>query len=265
MRIEKRQRLSRVGLLSQFVCSVAAGLLLLTSPGSATAASWEAELADGQQIYVDPTTNRPIVELEDGGKRPLWDGVHRLSDGSIITIRSGVMVPNEEVSTLRRAEPIKPKDAPDDEEITTVGSSAGAAESCDQLVLKTCGLHQACKAREPCKLSRQLRAMQFQAIGPNENNSGWTEQRCSEALSNDEEFPACDQRPPLVTAACHELADHVCGGAQRCAESSSCLLARELLDLEQRAGEAQDAAQLERVRRQCHEVLVEQAFFPPCR
>ena len=175
------------------------------------------------------------------------------------------MVPNEEVSSLRRAEPIKPKDAPDDEEITTVGSSAGAAESCDQLVLKTCGLHQACKAREPCKLSRQLRAMQFQAIGPNENNSGWTEQRCSEALSNDEAFPACDQRPPLVTAACHELADHVCGGAQRCAESSSCLLARELLDLEQRAGEAQDAAQLERVRRQCHKVLVEQAFFPPCR
>ena len=132
-------------------------------------------------------------------------------------------------------------------------------------MLKTCGLHQTCEASEPCKLTRQLRAMQFQAIGPNKDNSGWTEQRCSEALNNDEEFPACDQRPPLVTAACQELADHVCGGAQRCAESSSCLLARELLDFEQQAGEAEDAAQLERVRQQCHKVLVEHAFFPPCR
>lgn len=263
MRKAKPPRLFRAGLLLQFVRSVAVGLLLLTTAGSATAASWDAELADGRQIHVDPTTNRAIVESKDGGQRPLWDGVHRLSDGSTITVRSGIMVQNEEIGTLRSVEPIKPEDAVNAHS-DTAESSAEVAESCDQLVLKTCGLRQACAAREPCKLSRQLRAMQFQATGPSKDNLDWTEQRCNEALTNDEEFPACDQGPPLA-AACQELAAHVCGGAQRCAESSSCQQARELLDIEQQAAKAEDAAQLERVRQQCHEVLEEHAFFPPCR
>ena len=264
MRIVKLPRLSKAGILSQLVYPVAAGLCLLTSPGSATAASWQAELANGQHLYVDPTTNRPIVELQDGEKRPLWDGVHQLSDGSTITIRSGIVVPNEEISTLRRAEPIEPKDAAD-EETGTAGSSAEVAESCDELVLKTCGLHQSCEDRESCQLSRQLRAMQFQASDQDKDNLAWTGQRCSEALSNDEEFPVCDQEPPLSAATCQKLADYVCGGAQHCAESPSCLQARGLLDLEQQAKETENAAELDRVQQQCHEVLVEQAFFPPCR
>lgn len=252
------------GSLSQVVGLVTAGLLLLMPTGPATASSWEAELADGRRIHVDPTTNRPIVESKDGRERQLWDGVHRLDDGSTITVRSGIMVPNEEVSTLRRPEPSKPE-AGADEEADAADASAEDTESCDQLVLKTCGLRQACEADESCRLSRQLRAMQLQAVGSNEDNLGWTEQRCREALGNDQEFPYCDQEPPLVTAACQELADHVCGATQRCAGSSSCLLARELLDLEGQAGAAEDAAQVERVRQQCHKVLVEHAFFPPCR
>ena len=250
--------------MAEFAWPAAACLLLVTSPGPVAAASWDAELADGRQIHVDPATNRPIVESEEGGTRPLWDGVHRLSDGSTITIRSGIMVPNEEIGALRRAGPVRPEEAAD-EETGTAGSSGEYAESCDRLVLKTCGLRQACEADEPCQVSRQLRAMQFQAIGPNEDNLGWTQQRCSEALGNDEEFPACDQGPPLVAAACQELAGLVCGEARRCAASSSCRLARDLLDLEQQAGQAGDAAKLERVRQQCRDALVEHAFFPPCR
>jgi len=223
-------------------------------------------LAGGQHVYVDPTTNRPIVELPDGEQRPLWDGVHQLSDGSTITIRSGIVVPNEEISTLQHAEPIEPEDAAD-EEPGTAGSSGKVAESCDRLVLKTCGLHQTCEDREPCQLSRQLRTMQFQSVGPDpdEDNLVWTAQRCSEALTNDKDFPVCDQEPPLSAATCQELADHVCGDAQRCAEHPSCVLARELLDHETQAGQTEDAELLKSVRQQCREVLTEHAFFPPCR
>ena len=244
------------------------GLVLLASWGSAWADAWNAELATGQEITVDPSTNRPVIESKDGRSRQLWDGVHRLRDGSTITVERGIMVPNEEVSTLRRPPPERMEEADDEKAAAETAPEHGAedGENCDRLVLKTCGLNKACEADEPCTLSRQLRSMQgHPGDRPAGGNLGWSEQRCRESLENESEFPACDKEPPLETVACGHLRDHVCGSTQRCAGSSSCLLARELSDLEDQALDREDPQQVARVRQQCQQILADHAFFPPCR
>ncbi len=237
-------------------------LLLVCSRGL-SAASWDTELENGQQIRVDPTTNRPLIESGAGQGRPLWDGVHRLRDGSTITIRSGVMVPNEE---LEASSHIGPADVAKDEAADASTDSPTVLEDyCDTLVLKTCGLRNSCEQSEPCQLSRQLRAMQRQPSGHSEDNLTWAEKRCHEALDDDERFTACDQEPSLLTAGCEELLEYVCGTARRCFESGSCVVARDLFSQEQAAVDSHATEEITNIRHSCQKLLSEHAFFPPCR
>jgi hypothetical protein len=237
--------------------------LLVVWSQAAFPASWDTELANGQQLSVDPTTNRAVIQSDDGRGRPLWDGVHRLRDGSTITVRSGVMVPNEEIEILGR---IGPADAVKTEpgQSSTVSPTA-ADDCCNELVLKTCGLRNTCGQSEPCQLSRQLKALQRQPCDMSQDNPGWAEARCREALDDDEQFSACEQEPPLLTTACQRLLEHVCGAAPRCYGSGSCLAARDLGRLEQAALDRQAPGEVEMVRQRCLKVLGEHAFFPPCR
>lgn len=237
--------------------------LLLACGGYALAASWETQLESGQQLSVDPTTNRALLESGVGRGRPLWDGVHRLQDGSTITIRSGVMVPNEELKSAGEFERADAEKAEPDE--SSPDSPAARDNRCDELVLKTCGLKNACAENEACRLARQLREMQRKPHRQAKDSRSWTEKHCQEALRDSEQFTACDREPPLLAASCEQLLEHVCSAAQRCFESGSCVAARDLVDLELSALERNATNEIEIIRRRCQEMLVEHAFFPPCR
>ncbi len=237
--------------------------LLIGSGQYAFASSWNAELGSGQHITISPSTNRAVIQDGAGQGKPLWDGVHRLGDGSTITIRSGIVVPNEAIQTYQPAPP--PAAAFVRDEAAPVRSPAGSRGHCVELVLRSCGLHGSCRGSESCKLALQLRQAQHQPGAAQLGNVDWAEQQCREALQDSTRFPVCYREPPLEAIACRELAERVCAGGVRCAASPSCRTAKELFKLEQTAlGKGADE-ELQVIRPRCIEILGDHAFFPPCR
>lgn len=238
-------------LLTGLLCFIA---LVATT---ADAASWTNRLADGRRIQVDPNTNRVTVFPEEGTRRQLWDGVHRLEDGSTITIRSGVMVPNKAIVELRQHLPSPP--------------TAESAVPCQRLVRKVCGLHDECADHAACEPARQLQQMsQDQAQEaldyPNATTPPWASEQCRDALADEAFFTACGklQRGKKSTP-CEQLFDKVCGAHQECRQQSRCPLAKQMIDME--AGErraATDPDALTFTSSQCREALGDEEFFEPC-
>lgn len=224
---------------------------------TANAASWTSRLSDGRPIQVDPNTNRVIVFPEEGNSRQLWDGVHRLEDGSTITIRSGVMVPNKAIVELRQQLPSPPV--------------AESDEPCQRLVRKVCGLHDECADAAACGPARQLLQMnQDQAqealAYPDATATHWALQQCRDALADEAFFTACDkpQRGKKATP-CEQLFDKVCAPHQGCRQQPRCPLAKQMLDMEtdeRRAAPDPDALTV--TSSQCREALGDEEFFEPC-
>lgn len=239
--------------------------LLIGSGQQAVASSWEVELGNGQQISINPSTNRAVVQSGAGRGRPLWDGVHRLSDGSTITIHSGIVVPNEAVQAYQPAlvPPPAPGKAAGGE--GSVSPPTGRRGRCVELVLRSCGLHGSCGGTEPCMLAHQLRQAQFQPGASKLGNANWAEQQCREALQDSTRFPVCGHEPLLETTACRQLVERFCAGGARCADSPSCRAAQELFEREQAALGSGADAELGIIRPRCLEILGDHAFFPPCR
>jgi hypothetical protein len=132
-----------------FIC-----LLGLSLPSQA--ADWRARLPDGSGVEVDVDTRR-AWRLEDGQRTPLWDGVHRLDDGSVVIVRDGVAVPNPEMlETWNEAPPRRPRDLEQD------------TRPCLELVKRVCGEgaggSAACAGSEPCRLARELLEMSAESL-----------------------------------------------------------------------------------------------------
>jgi hypothetical protein len=238
--------------------------------GASLAASWDAELGSGQAISVDPTTNRALIRDGTGQGRPLWDGVHRLRDGSTITIRSGVVVPNEAMQSppppADAGEPSgTPPDAAAEPAVPAPPRRGCRSARCDELVLKSCGLYGSCADTEACALARQLRQMQRMSACSWSGDDDWSERQCRAALQDEAAFGPCEREPPLTSAACRNLLAHVCAGGPRCARSAACRSARELFELERAALETGAVEELEVIRPRCLDLLRDHAFFPPCR
>ena len=70
--------------------------VLLAAPLAAGAGPWSGTLHDGSQLRVDPDTHRAIRD-QGGAQRPMWDGTHRLDDGSVVIIRDGTAVPTRQM------------------------------------------------------------------------------------------------------------------------------------------------------------------------
>ncbi len=224
---------------------------------AANAASWNSRLADGRRIQVDPTTNRVTVFPEQGDARQLWDGVHRLQDGSTITIRSGVMVPNKAIVGLRGrllSPDVAESDAP-----------------CQRLVRKVCGLHDECQTHPACGPARQLLQMSQQQAQQTSGNrdpeaTQWGLEQCRVALADPAFFASCDkiQRGATLTP-CERLLDKVCGPHQECRQQPRCPLAKQMLDMEAgERGAATDPDAATFTSSQCREALADEDFFNPC-
>ncbi|TVQ93756.1 MAG: hypothetical protein EA400_01955 [Chromatiaceae bacterium] len=234
--------------------AIIAGLLLLALLPSALAESWQGALQRGGTLTVDPGSRRALIE-QDGRERPLWDGVHRLEDGSTVTIRDGIAVPTAAMLDTWRGGPVP--------------AATYIDRYCQQLVRKTCGFDNACNHGAACLRARTLLAAEGReqrdlpltaGSHPQTDTSG----RCRAALA-EPDFTAC----PSLTAVtgdsrCRALVAQACGEADACATSAACDAARQLLALEtEERLENDDPAVASLTGRQCLEAL-DNPFFAAC-
>jgi hypothetical protein len=149
---------------------------------------WTSQLEAGGKVSVDPTTNRATVTRQ-GVSTPLWDGVHRLQDGSVITVRSGQVVPNEEI--LRAREPAP--EAVTDEAQAWVGTPFVGLSPCEKLVRRVCGDVQQCSQAPACDPAQQLLDMERQerANSRNPGSMTYSSGQCQEAARDTEFFRQC--------------------------------------------------------------------------
>ena len=225
----------------------------------AGADSWRGELETGGQIVVDPGTHRALRE-EGGATRQLWDGVHRLEDGSTVIVRDGVAVPTEEMYRAWAGGPAAP--------------SLYAQNWCKQLVRKTCGFDDACDTAAACLHARTLLAdaereehelaITRRPASAVDTASTAPQTRCREALADESAFPGCASLAASSDSRCRALVLKVCGAEDACANTQACDAARQLLALETEERLAvEDPAALSGTGRQCQEAM-HNAFFSAC-
>lgn len=154
---------------------VIGGLLLIAAVGPG-AETWHGSLEEGGRLRVDPESRRATRE---GDRRALWDGVHRLEDGSTVIIRDGIAVPTRKMLEAWQARPLPGPE-----------TSRGP---CESLVARVCGREARCGEASPCRLARQLQQMAREALTATTDPGGFEELRgqCVEALGN-AYFQPCD-------------------------------------------------------------------------
>lgn len=196
--------------------------LLVALLGPVWGGSWTGTLQDGSMLRVDPDSHR-AMRYYKGDVIPLWDGIHRLKDGSVVTIRDGQAVPTEAMMD------------------SWVGESGFEPSMhtryCNQLVRKVCGFHDECRHSQPCILARQLLSMERKQQRRTPVASGsWphvpSSDECRDALVNSA-FSACGSSTPgSEQTVCSKLVERVCGNADQCAAHKACNPTRQLLQIE---------------------------------
>jgi hypothetical protein len=185
----------------------------------------------------------------------MWDGVHRLDDGSVVIIRGGTAVPTE--SMLRSWEGGAP----------TVDQLEG--RPCEQLERRVCGPSNECRATAACLSARSLLNAEREAqrrapIGAGARPETAAAADCAAALK-DPKFPRCGGNIANAgPSPCQTLVDRVCGADGRCQGGTACPPARQLLDQETHEQESisrPDAMTPSGA--QCREALGN-TFFAPC-
>ncbi len=148
------------------------------------AGDWRGQLQGGGTVTVDPTTNRAMVEV-DGVKTQLWQGTHRMKDGSILIVNKGVAVPNESIIESRQLDAPQPQDW---EDVQIVGFSP-----CAKLVQRICGMENQCANGDACSPARQLLEMEEseRADSRNRNLMTFTSGQCLNAMKDEEFFTPC--------------------------------------------------------------------------
>ncbi len=228
--------------------------LLIFGADYAGAGSWTGTLQDGSALTVDPGSRRAMRQY-NGRSVPLWDGTHRLEDGSVVIVRDGQAVPTEAMMNTWTAEP---------------GAEPRMRERfCDQLVRKACGFKDECARSQPCVLARQLLSMEREqqrrapvGLGPLPQTESSGE--CWDALSNASLQACSDSVPEAKDAACKKLVDKVCGATGQCDSSRACEPARQLLKMENEERlESADPDALTPTGAECEKAM-DNAFFEPC-
>jgi hypothetical protein len=232
----------------------AAVLAIALAAASAVAETWQGRLQQGGQVSVDAETHRAL-HGEDGAKRPLWDGVHRLDDGSTLIIRDGIAVPTEQMVQAWSGD--------------TKPQPVFADRYCDQLVRKTCGFDSACSNSAACLRARSLLAEEGREqrglpVTAGAHPHTRTSEQCRQGLI-DPGFTACPSLDAAIgDSRCRDLVDQVCGIDDRCARTQACDAARQLLRMEtEQRLISDDPAALSTTGSQCLEAMGN-AFFGRC-
>ncbi|MCP4042181.1 MAG: hypothetical protein GY731_09540 [Gammaproteobacteria bacterium] len=245
----------RITLLSS-VCTLALALF----GASVYAQSWQTQLQDGSQVQVDTQSNKATVS-RGGVQAPLWNGVHRLENGSTVTIREGVMVPNTEVVEAKRS-PWHTSGQP----FVVDGPSA-----CGILQRKVCGLQGECGDSSPCAFARQLISLEEEEVKERETGKyasafQMTQTQCQEALIDEGFFPTCTtrQRGSSLTT-CEHLVHKVCGAGNQCQNRPGCKPARQLAEMEYiERLKSMDPKNPTYSTGKCSQALIEDNFFTAC-
>jgi hypothetical protein len=255
----------------------AAGLLFAAlMPGTVDAEQWSGTLKGGGQVVVDPRTNRITVE-RNGVQTQLWDGVHRLQDGTSITVRSGQVVPNKQILRSREE-----RGLPEEGEGTSaemwIGAPIVGYSPCEKLVRRVCGEDEQCAQQDGCSAARQLLEMEQQerAADPTPNRMTYASGQCQEADRDRQFFASCGAEPGQLTGVrepgryvppspCQSLVQKVCGSQNACGGETACDAARQLLGMAQ---EERDPTAAQAVAtptdHKCTEALEDEGFFKPC-
>ena len=148
------------------------------------AADWSSDLQAGGTVTVDPDTRRATI-TRDGVTSPLWNGVHRLQDGSAMIVNDGVVVTGAAVDTPHQLPPPEPSD--------WEGMPIAGYSPCEQLAHRVCGLKNECATAESCKLGQQLLTMERGERSKAEDSSRmtFTSGQCVKARHDNVYFAQC--------------------------------------------------------------------------
>ncbi len=141
-------------------------------------------MLNGNEVTVDPNTNRATVNVE-GVTTQLWEGTHRLQDGSVLIIRKGIAVPNMSILDSRELPVPEPSEW---EDVPVVGYSP-----CEKLVRRVCGKEGQCVEAQSCNPSQQLLGMEREEreVSANRNLMTYTSGQCLKADRDKEFFASC--------------------------------------------------------------------------
>lgn len=168
--------------------AVLAVLAIAGSVPVAFATDWSSRLEDGGEVRVDPRTNRATI-TRDGVTTQAWDGVHRLRDGSTLTIRAGQAVPNEGILQARKLPPLPVTDQAD----AWVGTPIVGKSPCEKLVDAVCGADELCAQAPACAPARQLLDMERgeRAEAAMASRMTYSSGQCMEAFKDKAFFTPC--------------------------------------------------------------------------
>jgi len=147
---------------------------------------WSSTMQGGGTVTVDPDTDRANI-TRDGVTTPLWNGVHRLQDGSTLIVNHGIAVPTEPIIESRR---LPPPETEAWQDVNIIGYSP-----CEKLVRQVCGRENQCADAGACDPANQLLAMEKQERGNSDNPSlmTYTSGQCLNAMKDREYFSDCRQ------------------------------------------------------------------------
>ncbi|CAK0766567.1 exported hypothetical protein [Gammaproteobacteria bacterium] len=153
-------------------------LLLVTVVVPTVVADNNMRLQDGTPIFIDETS-RGVYVLEGNIRRPLWGGVHRLENGSSLTVNGGILI-NE----FHAVNENTPRHGP-----------PGAPSRCEVLVTQVCGSEDKCATHRGCQSARQLLEMEKNERPPGDPPSLITpsSDSCIEALRDIAYFVPCSK------------------------------------------------------------------------
>jgi hypothetical protein len=273
----ERLEMSIIHRLIGFMALAACLLFTVTSQ----AAGWSAPLVGGGEVRVDPRTNRATI-LRGGVETQLWDGAHRLQDGSTLVIHSGQAVPNAAILGSRRL----PGQAERPGAEQWIGVPIVGYSPCERLVRRVCGLSQECGSAKACDPARQLLEMEQQERKANDSPNYMTHAsgQCQEVDQDKTFFVSCGQKsmpgqavlspglrgevagrqPP---SACELLVDKVCGLQGACSAQTACHAAQQLLQMGQELSADQGGgtgSAVNPTQHQCVQALSDEGFFKSC-
>ena len=213
------------------------------------AEGWHATLQQGGEVYVDPQTRKPVYRA-NGISKPLWNGTHRLQDGSVLIVRDGVAVPDTGMLRTWEQQQALPE--------------AGKNRYCEQLALKACGFHDECRSLKACDLARQLRRLEQDALAKAPYGQLASETLdCKDGLTDPGRFPWCPE-PAARPSPCEALVQRTCGKDGRCAAAPACDAARQLMDMERTERlESTVPDAVTATGKQCRAAR-DNAYFAPC-